>query len=151
MRRLWLAGLAAAALVAVAVLWPGDTPPTLDETASDLVASGVPGVIVRLRDGDEVRELAKGEASVSDRFRVGSVTKTFVAALTLELADLGLLSLDDTAADFEPRLVSDADEITIRELLSASGRPVRLHLRSGAAARRARSARAGRHRRRQAA
>ena len=65
-----------------------------------------------------MRELAKGEASVDDRFRVGSVTKTFVAALTLELADLGLLSLDDTAADFEPRLVSDADEITIRELLS---------------------------------
>jgi len=104
--------------VAVAVFWPGDTPPTLDATASDLVASGVPGVIVRLRDGDEVRELAKGEASVDDRFRVGSVTKTFVAALTLELADLGLLSLDDAAADFEPRLVGDADEITIRELLS---------------------------------
>ena len=104
--------------MAVAVFWPRDTPPTLDATASDLVASGVPGVIVRLRDGDEVRELAKGEASVDDRFRVGSVTKTFVAALTLDLADLGLLSLDDTAADFEPRLVSDADEITIRELLS---------------------------------
>ena len=118
MRRLWLAGLTATALVAVAVFWPGDTPPTLDETASDLVASGVPGVIVRVRDGDEVRELAKGEASVSDRFRVGSVTKTFVAALTLELAGLGILSLDDTAADFEPRLVSDAGEITIRELLS---------------------------------
>ena len=118
MRRLWLAGLAAAALVAAAVFWPRDTPPTLDATASDLVASGVPGVIVRLRDGGEVRELAKGEASVDDRFRVGSVTKTFVAALALDLADRGLLSLDDAAADFEPRLVSDADEITIRELLS---------------------------------
>jgi D-alanyl-D-alanine carboxypeptidase len=118
MRWLWLAGLAAAALVAVAVLWPRDSPPTLDEMASDLVASGVPGVIVRLRDGDEVRELAKGEASVGDRFRVGSVTKTFVAALTLELADLGLLSLDDPAGEFEPHIVSDANEITIRELLS---------------------------------
>jgi len=104
--------------VAAAVFWPRDTPPTLDATASDLVASGVPGVIVRLRDGDEVRELAKGEASVDDRFRVGSVTKTFVAALALDLADRGLLSLDDAAADFEPRLTSDADEITIRELLS---------------------------------
>jgi D-alanyl-D-alanine carboxypeptidase len=118
MRRLWLAGLTAAALVAVAALLLRDTPPTLDDAASDVVASGVPGVIVRLRDGDEVRELAKGEASVDDRFRVGSVTKTFVAALTLDLADLGILSLDDAAADFEPRLLSDANEITIRELLS---------------------------------
>ena len=118
MRRLWLAGLAAAALVAVAVLLLRDTPPTLDESASDLVASGVPGVIVRVRDGEEVRELAKGEASVDDRFRVASVTKTFVAALTLDLARLGIVSLDETVADFEPHLVSDADEITIRELLS---------------------------------
>ena len=118
MRRLWLVGLAAAALVAVAALLLRDAPPTLDEAASDLVASGVPGVIVRLRDGEEVRELAKGEASVDDRFRIGSVTKTFVAALTLDLADLGILSLDETVADFEPDLVSDADEITIRELLS---------------------------------
>ena len=118
MRRLWLAGLAAAALVAVAVLLLRDTPPTLDEAASDLVASGVPGVIVRVRDGEEVRELAKGEASVDDRFRIASVTKTFVAALTLDLARLGIVSLDETVADFEPHLVSDAAEITIRELLS---------------------------------
>ena len=75
-------------------------------------------MIVRLRDGEQVRELAKGEASVDDRFRIGSVTKTFVAALTLDLADLGILSLDETVADFEPGLVSDAADITIRELLS---------------------------------
>ena len=88
--------------MAVAVLLLRDTPPTLDEAASDLVAGGVPGVIVRVRDGEDVRELAKGEASVDDRFRIGSVTKTFVAALALDLADRGILSLDDTVADFEP-------------------------------------------------
>ena len=118
MRRLLLLGLTAAALVAAAVLLLRDTSSKLDEAASDLVESGVPGVIVRLRDGEEVRELAKGEASVDDRFRIGSVTKTFVAALTLDLADLGVLSLDDTVADFVPELVKDADAITIRELLS---------------------------------
>jgi D-alanyl-D-alanine carboxypeptidase len=118
MRRLLPVGLVAAALVAAAVLLLRDTSPTLDEAASDLVASGVPGVIVRLRDGEGVRELAKGEASVDDRFRIGSVTKSFVAALTLDLADLDVLSLDDTVADFVPDLVKDADEITIRELLS---------------------------------
>ena len=118
MRRLWVAALAAAALVAVVALRSDDSPASLDAAAEEVVESGVPGVIVRLRDGEQVRELAKGEASVDDRFRIGSVTKTFVAALALDLADRGILSLDDTVADFEPGLVSDAAEITIRELLS---------------------------------
>lgn len=118
MRRLWVA-LAVAVLVAAAVaLRSDDSPPSLDAAAAAVVASGVPGVIVRMRDGERVRELAKGEASVDDRFRIGSVTKTFVAALTLDLADHGILSLDETVADFDPGLVRDASEITIRELLS---------------------------------
>lgn len=119
MRRLSLVAIAAAAFVAVVALRSDDdSPASLDEVAATVVESGVPGVIVLLRDGENVRELAKGEASVGDRFRIGSVTKTFVATLTLRLADLGILSLDDTAADFEPGLVSDAADITIRELLS---------------------------------
>ena len=118
MRRLWLAALAAAALVAVVALRSDGDSPSLDSAATAVVESGVPGVIVRVREGDRVTELAKGEASVDDRFRIGSVTKTFVAALTLDLDELGILSLDETVADHEPRLVSDAEEITIRELLS---------------------------------
>jgi D-alanyl-D-alanine carboxypeptidase len=117
-RRLWLVILAAAALVAVAALILRDTPLTLDEAAAEVVESGVPGVIVRLRDGERVRELARGEASVDDRFRIASVTKTFVAALTLDLAGRGILSLDDPVAKYEPGVVSDASELTIRELLS---------------------------------
>ena len=117
MRRLWLAGLAAAALVAVAALLLRDTPPTLDEAASDLVASGVPGVIVHVRNGRDVRELAAGEAESGTRFRVGSVTKTFVAALTLRLADAGMLALDDTVERYTPRLLADGDRITVRDLL----------------------------------
>jgi D-alanyl-D-alanine carboxypeptidase len=117
-RQLWVAALAAAALVAVVALRSDDSPASLDVAAEKVVESGVPGVIVRLRDGEQVRELAKGEATVDDRFRIGSVTKTFVAALTLDLADQSILSLDETVADFEPHLVSDAAEITVRELLS---------------------------------
>jgi D-alanyl-D-alanine carboxypeptidase len=75
-------------------------------------------VLVRVRDGNEVHEIAAGEATAGLRFRVGSVTKTFVAALTLDLAGLGVLSLDDAVAEYEPRLLRDADRITIRELLS---------------------------------
>ena len=120
MPRRLLAALAVAVFVAATAFWLrwDGSPPSLGDAAAAVVESGVPGVIVRLRDGDDVRELAKGEASVNDRFRIASVTKTFVAALTLDLARLGILSLDDTAADFEPGLVSDAEEITIRELLS---------------------------------
>jgi D-alanyl-D-alanine carboxypeptidase len=119
MPRLWLAGLAAAALVAAAALWlDSDAPPTLQETADELVASGIPSVLVRVRDGDDVREFAAGEATVDARFRAGSITKTFVAALTLDLADLGALSVDDPISDYEPNLVRDAREITIRALLS---------------------------------
>ena len=117
MRRLWLAGLAAAALVAVAALLLRDMPPTLDEAASDLVASGVPGVIVHVRNGRDVRELAAGEAESGTRFRVGSVTKTFVAALTLRLADAGVLALDDTVERYTPRLLANGDRITVRDLL----------------------------------
>jgi D-alanyl-D-alanine carboxypeptidase len=116
-RRLLVVALAAAALAAV-VATRSDDSPSLQAAATAVVGSGVPGVIVRLRDGDDVREVAAGRAEVSDRFRIGSVTKTFVAALTLDLADLGLLSLHDTVDEFEPGVVSDAAEITIRDLLS---------------------------------
>jgi D-alanyl-D-alanine carboxypeptidase len=118
-RRLALGALAAAVLVAVVATRPDDSaPPSLDAVATRVVESGVPGVIVRLRDGDEILELEKGEASAGERFRIGSVTKTFVAALTLDLAGRGLLSLEGSAAEFEPGIVSDAARITIRDLLS---------------------------------
>ena len=118
MRRFLVAALATAALVAAVVTRTDDSAPSLEAATEELVESGVPGVIVRLRDGDDVQELAKGEAAVGDRFRVGSVTKTFVAALALDLADSGALSLDETVAAHEPRILRDADEVTIRELLS---------------------------------
>ena len=53
------------------------------------VASGDPGrARPRADDGDESPSSSReGDASVGDRFRVGSVTKTFVAALALTLAD----------------------------------------------------------------
>ena len=118
MRRLLVATLAVAVLVAVAATRLEDSAPSLEAAAQRVVEGGVPGVIVRLRDGDDVQELARGEARVGDRFRIGSVTKTFVAALALEVAEFGTLSLDDTAAELEPGIVSDAEEITVRDLLS---------------------------------
>ncbi len=54
----------------------------------------------------------------ADRFRVGSVTKTFVAALTLSLAAEGKLSLSDTVARWLPGAFPYGSRITIRQLLN---------------------------------
>lgn len=54
-------------------------------------------------------------------FAVGSVTKTFIAALMLELAHDGLLSLDDPIATWLPQLAGDArftaGRVTVRQIL----------------------------------
>ena len=56
-------------------------------------------------------------AAVSTRFAIGSVSKEFTAAAILLLVDRGKLSLDDTAAKYLPAL-TDADQVTIRQLLN---------------------------------
>lgn len=119
MRRRRLAGLAAVALVAAAALWINrdESEPSFEAVAEDVIAGGVPGVLVRLRDGDDVTVLARGEATTEIRFRVGSVTKTFVAALTLRLADIGALDLNDSVEQHLPGLLPDGSEITVRDLL----------------------------------
>jgi D-alanyl-D-alanine carboxypeptidase len=56
-------------------------------------------------------------------FRVGSVTKSFTAAMTYRLIDAGKLSLDTRVSRFFPQLPS-ADSITARDLLAhTSGLP----------------------------
>ena len=90
-----------------------------------VVATGVPGAVA-VAVGPEARvEAAAGLAdvrtgetlTVDHRFRIGSVTKIFVAALVLELVGEGLLDLDGDAAPF-------AEGITIRQLLNhTSGLP----------------------------
>lgn len=90
----------------------------LERSLDAVVATGVPGALVRVRDGDQTVELAAGGASPGARFRVGSITKTFVAALTLRLVDRGALSLDDTVERHSPGLLRDADRVTVRMLLN---------------------------------
>ena len=58
-----------------------------------LVAAGVPGAVVVVRDGRKAVRVAGGSARlkprqpmrVDDRFRIGSVTKTYVATVVLQL------------------------------------------------------------------
>ncbi len=58
-------------------------------------------------------------AAVTPRtpFAVASLTKPFVAALTVRLAETDRLQLDDTLSEFVPRW-PNADRITVRQLLN---------------------------------
>ncbi|HEY3021136.1 MAG TPA: serine hydrolase domain-containing protein [Solirubrobacteraceae bacterium] len=91
-----------------------------------LVDAGAPGVIVLARDGSHTLRLATGVADrahhkpmrITDRFRIGSLTKTFVAAVVLQLAGEGKLSLDDSVEKWVPGLVPGGGAITVRQLLN---------------------------------
>jgi D-alanyl-D-alanine carboxypeptidase len=52
-----------------------------------------------------------------DLFRIGSVTKTYVATLVLQLAEQGALSLGDTVRRWLPGIVPDDERITAGMLL----------------------------------
>jgi D-alanyl-D-alanine carboxypeptidase len=114
----------AAALVAVVPSPAGAASLTGDMRA--VLRAGAPGVIVFARHGSRTQRLAAGVGDrshrtpirVSDRFRIGSVTKTFVAALVLQLVEQGRLSLDDTVERWLPGLVPNGGAITVRHLLS---------------------------------
>lgn len=95
-----------------------------------IVAAGAPGALVVVRDGAAVRSAARGAADgrrplhAHDRFRIGSITKTFVAALVLRLVEDGLLKLEDPVERWLPGLIPGVRGITVRQLLShTSGLP----------------------------
>ena len=74
--------------------------------------------IVFVTDGRREFAAAVGPHMRTDqRFRVGSVTKTFTAAMVLQLAEERKLQLGDPVSRYLPVLVPAARHITIRELL----------------------------------
>ena len=91
-----------------------------------IIASGIPGAVVLARDGDRTTILAGGYGNVkqktavkpTDRFRVGSVTKTFVATVVLQLVAEGKLGLDDTVEQRLPGVIPNGKGITVRQLLN---------------------------------
>lgn len=107
---------------------PAKTPaPPLGFRAAleQLVDDGVPGVIGLTRHGGQVVSAASGTAdaatarpmAVGDRFRVGSITKTMVATVVLQLVAEHRLRLSDSVAQWLPGLVPNGRAITVRELL----------------------------------
>jgi D-alanyl-D-alanine carboxypeptidase len=55
---------------------------------------------------------------VNSRFRAGSITKTFVSTVVLQLVDAGRLRLDDTVETWLPGVVPGGDHVTVRHLLN---------------------------------
>ncbi len=94
------------------------------------VTAGVPGVTASAGDARGTwseavgtGDLRTGEPrSERDRYRVGSITKTFVATVLLQLEAEGRLSLDDTVDEWLPGVVEghghDGGRITVRQLLN---------------------------------
>ena len=54
----------------------------------------------------------------ADRFRIASLTKTYVAAVTLQLVAERRLGLDDPVARYLPGLLRGSSRITVRQLLN---------------------------------
>ncbi len=85
-----------------------------------------------VRRGGQTRTVAVGRADVAknidmtaaDRFRVASVTKSMVAAVTMQLVAQGRLSLSDSVEKWEPGLLAHGGDITVADLLGqTSGLP----------------------------
>ncbi|MER5986690.1 serine hydrolase domain-containing protein [Streptomyces sp. NPDC001787] len=132
-------GLAATAMVAAAFAVPAPASSDAAHTtvghgatqrAMDAeVEGGIPGITAQVRDSGGVWTSTSGVGDLTtgaprgknDRFRIGSITKTFVATVLLQMEAEGRLGLDDTVECHLPGLVrgngNDGRRITVRQLL----------------------------------
>ncbi|MEV0896083.1 serine hydrolase domain-containing protein [Actinoplanes sp. NPDC049802] len=99
----------------------GAVPAALERIA----AAAAFGVLAEVRDDARVWRGSRGVARLGTRqpvpaggrFRIGSITKTFVATVVLQLAGEGRLGLDDPLRRWAPGILPDDDRITVRHLL----------------------------------
>jgi D-alanyl-D-alanine carboxypeptidase len=95
------------------------------------IAMGIPGISVAVGTGDNLAwtgtagysdVLRKVSVKAGDRFGVGSITKTFIARVVLQLVQEGVLDLDRRATDYLDleivQNVANADRATLRQLLN---------------------------------
>jgi D-alanyl-D-alanine carboxypeptidase len=112
---------AAGIIIGVGSLRGGPARPSPDA----VVAAGSLGALVLVDDGSSRREAASGlgvlrgrvPLDVRDRFRVGSITKPFVAVVVLQLVDEHRIRLGDSVERWLPGLISGGGRITVGELL----------------------------------
>ncbi|MGW6741192.1 serine hydrolase domain-containing protein [Streptomyces sp. NPDC055025] len=136
----WTGALAAVVVAGTALIGPAVAAPAPDRSApahraaqralDAAVREGVPGALAQVTGREGVWNGNAGVANRAtgrerlpqDRFRVGSITKTFVATVLLQLEAEGRVDLDDTVDSVLPGLVRgnghDGREITLRQLLN---------------------------------
>ena len=108
------------------------------QLAQAIADAGAPGAIVAVRDSTATRVGAAGFANLrtrerlrpADTFRVGSISKSFVATVVLQLVGEGVLSLDDPVEKWLPGLVPHGGWITLNAAQSHE-RDLQLHRRQG--------------------
>lgn len=124
-------GAAMAAPAAAAGSGPTPDHPGVQQALDRAVTgTGLPGILATVREGDDqwfgtagVADTRTGRKRLpQERFRIGSITKTFTATVVLQLEAEGKLSLDDTVEKWLPGLVRgnghDGRLITIKQLLN---------------------------------
>jgi D-alanyl-D-alanine carboxypeptidase len=101
-----------------------DLPATLDERLADFLGDDDGGVAVLVvRDGTTVTNAAGAATAAGDpvtpgtAFRVGSISKPFVATMVMQLVDEGRIELDDPFSTHLPDTPIGGD-VTVRQLLS---------------------------------
>lgn len=100
--------------------------PDLQRTLGYLRSEGAPGVVALVRNRSGTWRRATGSAVLEprrpmrpgDRFRIASVTKTFVATALLQLVGEGRLGLNDTVEQRLPGVLRQGHRIKVRQLLN---------------------------------
>ena len=122
--------LVAVVTAAVVGLAPGvavaGPPDPLQKRLDGVVAVSAVGALAEVHDGRRVWRGTSGVAEwgttrgvpVDGRVRVGSITKTFVATVVLQLVAKGRLGLDDSVERWLPGVVPNGQDMTVRQLLN---------------------------------
>ncbi|HDR3524757.1 MULTISPECIES: serine hydrolase domain-containing protein [Bacillus cereus group] len=103
---------------------------SVKQAMRDTLQFGYPGILAKTSEGGKTWGYAAGIADLRNkkpmktdfRFRIGSVTKTFVATVLLQLAGENRLNLDDSIEKWLPGVIQgngyDGKQITIRQVLN---------------------------------
>lgn len=121
------AGAAGLAFAAPAAAVPADFAAKADAIVAKAWPADGPGAAVIVTEGGKpVYQTGRGLADIAAKtpitpatvFRIGSITKQFSAAVVLQLAAEGKLSLDDPVSRFFPDWPKPSAAATVRQLLN---------------------------------
>jgi D-alanyl-D-alanine carboxypeptidase len=97
----------------------------IEALAEQAIAKGIPGVALVIQAGNQTVKIARGvedratgvPVTADHHFRGGSVAKSVLSAITLQLVEEGKLRLSDTVESHLPGLVSGNSHATIEQVL----------------------------------